>query len=62
MNRVLKKDISLSPTVRADFDEFRKVLVEQGEQPEAVTGVVERAELLVDRRADERYGLIPVRC
>jgi hypothetical protein len=31
--------VSLSPTTRADFDEFRKLLVEQGEKPEAVTGV-----------------------
>jgi hypothetical protein len=35
--------ISLSPTVRADFDEFRKVLVEQGEKPETVTGVGDAA-------------------
>ena len=27
--------ISLSPTTRANFDEFRKLLVEQGEKPEA---------------------------
>jgi hypothetical protein len=35
--------ISLSPTVRADFDEFRKVLVEQGEKPEGVPGVGDAA-------------------
>jgi hypothetical protein len=35
--------ISLSPTARADFDEFRKVLVEQGEKPEAVTGLGDAA-------------------
>lgn len=35
--------ISLSPTTRANFDEFRKLLVEQGEKPEAVTGVGESA-------------------
>ena len=35
--------ISLSPTTRAAFDEFRKVLVEQGEKPEAVTGVGDSA-------------------
>jgi hypothetical protein len=31
--------ISLSPTTNANFDEFRKLLVEQGEKPEIVTGV-----------------------
>src|SRR5262245_19785204 len=31
--------ISLSPTAKTDFDEFRKVLVDQGEKPEAVAGV-----------------------
>ena len=35
--------ISLSPTVRATFDEFRKLLVEQGEKPETVTGVGDAA-------------------
>jgi hypothetical protein len=33
----------LSPTARPDFDEFRKVLVEQGEKPEAVTGLGDAA-------------------
>jgi hypothetical protein len=33
----------LSPTTRADFDEFRKLLVEQGEKPEAVTGLGDAA-------------------
>ena len=35
--------ISLSPTARADFDEFRKLLVEQGEKPENVSGVGDAA-------------------
>jgi hypothetical protein len=35
--------ISLSPTTRANFDEFRTVLVEQGEKPEAVSGVGDAA-------------------
>lgn len=35
--------VSLSPTARADFDEFRKLLVEQGEKPEAVTGIGDAA-------------------
>jgi hypothetical protein len=35
--------ISLSPTTRANFDEFRKLLVEQGEKPEAVSGVGDAA-------------------
>lgn len=35
--------VSLSPTTRADFDEFRKLLVEQGEKPEAVAGVGDAA-------------------
>ena len=35
--------ISLSPTVRANFEEFRKLLVEQGEKPEAVSGVGDAA-------------------
>ena len=35
--------ISLSPTTRANFDEFRKLLVEQGEKPEAVPGVGDSA-------------------
>jgi hypothetical protein len=33
----------LSPTVRANFEEFRKLLVEQGEKPETVTGVGDAA-------------------
>jgi hypothetical protein len=33
----------MSPTTRADVDEFRTVLVEQGEKPEAVSGVGEAA-------------------
>ena len=35
--------VSLSPTARADFDEFRKLLAEQGEKPEVVTGVGDAA-------------------
>ena len=35
--------VSLSPTTRANFDEFRKLLVEQGEKPEAATGVGDAA-------------------
>ena len=35
--------IALSPTTRATFDEFRKLLVEQGEKPEAVTGIGDAA-------------------
>ena len=35
--------ISLSPTTSADFDEFRKLLVEQGEKPEAVRDVGDAA-------------------
>jgi hypothetical protein len=35
--------VSLSPTTRANFEEFRKLLVEQGEKPEAVTGVGDAA-------------------
>ncbi len=35
--------IALSPTARADFDEFKKVLVEQGEKPESVSGVGDAA-------------------
>jgi hypothetical protein len=35
--------VSLSPTSKANFDDFRKVLVEQGEKPEAVTGVGDAA-------------------
>src|SRR5262245_23572849 len=35
--------ISLSPIARADFDEFRKVLVSQGEKPETITGVGDAA-------------------
>ena len=35
--------VSLSPTTRANFDEFRQLLVEQGEKPEAVTGVGDAA-------------------
>ena len=35
--------ISLSPTTKGDFDEFRKLLAEQGEKPEAVTGVGDAA-------------------
>ena len=35
--------ISLSPTTKANFDDFRKLLVEQGEKPEAVTGIGDSA-------------------
>ena len=35
--------IALGPTTRANFDEFRKLLVNQGEKPEAVTGVGDSA-------------------
>jgi len=35
--------VSLSPTTRADFDEFMKLLLEQGEKAEAVTGVGDAA-------------------
>jgi hypothetical protein len=35
--------IALSPTTKLTFDEFRKLLVEQGEKPEAVTGVGDAA-------------------
>ena len=35
--------VSLSPTTAANFDEFRKLLLEQGEKPEAVTGVGDAA-------------------
>lgn len=35
--------ISLSPTTRASFDEFRTLLVEQGEKPEPATGVGDSA-------------------
>ena len=35
--------ISLSPTTRSVFDEFRQILVDQGEKPEAVTGVGDAA-------------------
>jgi hypothetical protein len=35
--------ISLSPTTKANFEEFRKLLVEQGEKPEAVAGVGDAA-------------------
>ena len=37
--------ISLSPTTRADFDQFRTLLVDQGEKPEPVTGVGDAAYL-----------------
>ena len=35
--------IALSPTTKLDFDEFRKLLVEQDEKPEAVTGIGDAA-------------------
>lgn len=35
--------ISLGPTTRTVFDEFRQILVDQGEKPEAVTGVGDAA-------------------
>ena len=35
--------VSLSPTTRSNFDEFRKLLVEQGEKPEAAAGVGDAA-------------------
>jgi hypothetical protein len=35
--------ISLSPTTSGNFDEFRKLLVAQGEKPESVTGVGDAA-------------------
>jgi hypothetical protein len=35
--------IALSPTTKAGFDELRKLLAEQGEKPEAVTGVGDAA-------------------
>jgi hypothetical protein len=35
--------IALSPTERANFEEFRKPLVEQGEKPETVGGVGDAA-------------------
>ena len=35
--------VSLSPTTSANFDEFRKLLVEQGEKPEAVRDVGDAA-------------------
>jgi hypothetical protein len=35
--------ISLSPTTRSAFDEFERMLVEQGEKPEAVPGIGDAA-------------------
>ena len=35
--------VSLSPTTKADFEDFRKLLLEQGEKPEVVTGVGDAA-------------------
>jgi hypothetical protein len=35
--------ISLSPTTRTDFEAFAKLLVEQGEKPEVVSGVGDAA-------------------
>jgi len=35
--------IALSPTTRTDFDAFAKLLVEQGEKPEVVSGVGDAA-------------------
>jgi hypothetical protein len=35
--------VSLSPTTKANFDDFRKLLLEQGEKPEAATGIGDAA-------------------
>ena len=35
--------ISLSPTTRANFDEFKKTLADQGEKPETVAGIGDTA-------------------